>query len=725
MLRIIFAAAPIGIGMTKNRIISWANERIPAMVGYSEKELIGKNARLLYETDEDYERVGREKYADIEKYGSGTIETRWKCKDGQVIDILLSSSPLDRSDLSAGVIFTALDITARKQAEERLRLVQFAIDHSSDVAHWMDKDANFVYVNDSACKVLGYTHEELGKMSVFDIDPDFKPEMWLESWRLLKQNGSIIIETRHKTKNGKIIPVEIVANYMDFGGKEYNCAFARDITERKAAERELEKSREVYRALAENSPDVIIRYDRQMKCVYANQACKSVLNLYTDDIIGKVPTEMNYDKNKTAEVEKRIRQVFSTGKPFQAEAELEGKEGKLIFDLCMIPEFASSGEVETVLATGRDITETKRLQEFTSRAMRLETAGRIAGQVAHDFNNLLGPLMAYPDLITDTLPAQHEALPLIDDMRQAAEQIAEINQQLLTLGRRGHYNLQPLNLNKIVDQIIGDIFPAPETLIIEKNLAADLMNINAGGSQILRALSNLISNARDAMQDIGYLTVTTENFYVDDAALGFGHIPAGEYIKLTITDTGSGMSGDVLARIFEPFYTTKTATRKRGSGLGLSVVHAVYLYFPITREEAEKPQTDRIVTGSESILVVDDDKIQRDVTLMLLKRLGYDAAVAENGEKALRLLSEKRFDLLILDMVMRGGMDGTATYMEALKINPDQKAIIVSGYAESERVSRALNLGVGAFHKKPLMLKTLSQAIRKELDKPIRQPKSV
>lgn len=745
MLRIIFAAAPIGIGMTKDRIILWGNEWMEKMTGHSRDNMIGKSTSIIYENDEEFKRVGRKLKADIEKYGICTLETKWRHRDGRSIDILLRSSFLDRSDLSAGLIFTATDITESKRADRQLRMVQFAIDHSSDAAFWVGNDAKFIYVNNSACRSLGYTRDELMRMSVFEIDPDFSPDIWSERWNETRQKGSFITETRHIAKDGEIIPVEIVANFIDFGGEEYICAFSRDITERRAAKQELEKSREVYRALAENSTDVIVRYDRQMKCVYANQACGKVLGLRTDDIIGKRPAEMNFDKKKAARVEKRIRRVFSTGKAFQGEVDLEGKEGKRIFDMRMIPEFTSSGEVETVLSTGRDITETKRLQEFTSRAMRLEAAGRIAGQVAHDFNNLLGPLMAYPDLINDTLPAEHEALPLLDDMKRATEQIAEINQQLLTLGRRGHYNLHALNLNELIDHINGDIFPVPSTLMIEKDLADDLMNIKAGRSQILRALSNLIRNARDAMQDIGHLTITTENIYVEDTTLAHERIPAGEYVRLTIADTGCGMSEDVLANIFEPFYTTKTANRRKGSGLGLSVVHAVmedhngyidcestvgvgttmYLYFPITSDKAEEPQTDLIVFGSERILVVDDDEIQRDVALTLLKKLGYEAMAAESGEKALELLKQKRFDLLILDMVMPNGLDGAATFSEALKINPDQKAIIISGYAESERVSLAQRLGISAFHKKPLALNTFALAVRKELDKKSIIPKRV
>ena len=388
----------------------------------------------------------------------------------------------------------------------------------------------------------------------------------------------------------------------------------------------------------------------------------------------------------------------------------------------------------------RDVTETKRLQEYAARAQRLETAGRIAGQVAHDFNNLLAPIMAYPDFIRDELPDDHPALEFLNDIETSAAQIADINQQLLTLGRRGHYTQEPLNLNEIVQQVVNELESPPDTLVCETDLEKNLMNIMGGSSQIHRVISNLLNNARDAMQDIGRICIKTENYYIDDTSVKYERIPRGEYVKLAISDTGCGIPDEIIQKIFDPFFTTKKTDRKRGSGLGLSVVDAVikdhngyldlsskigkgttfYLYFPITRETVDEQESEQIAGGSEAVLIIDDDEIQRNVSLRLLEKLGYKATAVESGEKAVEFLKENPQDLLILDMVMPPGIDGAETYRQVLEINPEQKAIIVSGFSETERVLEAQKLGAGAFIKKPLTNRTIALAVRKELDREVK-----
>jgi two-component system cell cycle sensor histidine kinase/response regulator CckA len=211
----------------------------------------------------------------------------------------------------------------------------------------------------------------------------------------------------------------------------------------------------------------------------------------------------------------------------------------------------------------------------------------------------------------------------------------------------------------------------------------------------------------------------------------------GEYVRLTISDTGCGIPEDILTRIFDPFFTTKSPNHKRGSGLGLSVVHAVmedhqgyidiesvigegtsvYLYFPITREKRENQYYNTVRGGSEKILVVDDDRVQLEVMQRLLEKLGYKVTTVESGEMALEVTNNVKFDLVVLDMVMPGGMDGAETYRRLLEKYPEQKAIIVSGYAESARVADALEMGAGIFLKKPLTLNTISMEVRGELDR--------
>lgn len=805
-------------------------------------------------------KLGSQKEQHSPFASSCTLETEYFI-NGRIKTLLLNVVPFE---INGEKILYGIghDITERKLTMQNLRLTQFSVDHMGDAVFWIKPDGGLEYVNHMACSSLGYTREELLMMSIFDIDPNFPVEKWEDHWNEVKNAKFMKFESIHRTKDGELIPAEITVNHLLFDGKEYHCAFARniterkqaektlresenklksafkaapigigfvtnriigwtndqmskileytqaemqgmdarvlyesedeylrvgrekhgeiskrgigaletrlkrkdgkvldiylssasifpndpsstlvftvmDITDRKKAEKALQESRSMFQALTENSPDIIIRLDKDHRFIYVNSIVEKYTGKSPQEYIGNALEEERFDKENSAKIQKRLKKVFKTGKPYEGEYEYTNGSNKIIFNWRLIPETSITGEVKTVLSISRDITEMKRLEEYATQAMRLETAGRISGQVAHDFNNLLGPLTAYPDLIMEGLSAENPIMPLLEDMKMAAEQIAEINQQLLTLGRRGHYNQVVLNLNDVVRQALKRIFPQPNTLVIEKNLAAELMSVKGGSSQILRAVANLISNARDAMEDMGHLTVKTQNTYVDKRTGKFGHIPRGEYVLVTIADTGCGIDPEIILKIFDPFFTTKAATLRKGSGLGLSVVHAVmldhngfidmesvlgegttvYLYFPITRDSARAITETEIRGGTEKILVIDDDNMQREVVRRLLGKLGYDIYTVESGEKALQVIKDNSFDLIILDMIMPGGIDGAETYKRILEKRPGQPAIVVSGYAESEKVEEARKLGAQAFIRKPLTLKSIAAEVRKELDR--------
>jgi PAS domain S-box-containing protein len=382
-----------------------------------------------------------------------------------------------------------------------------------------------------------------------------------------------------------------------------------------------------------------------------------------------------------------------------------------------------------------DITERTQMHNEMERAQRLESAGRVAGEIAHDFNNLLSPLVAYPILIKEELSVDHPALGWLEKMETCANKIAEINQQLLALGRRGHYNMEPLDLNLLAQKVILEE-KLPNSITITTQLAPDLFLIKGGTAQLTRAFINLIHNAEEAMPRGGVITIKVENVYLDKPIKGYKTIERGEYVRLEISDTGTGIDARILDKIFDPFFTAKKMDRWRGSGLGLSVVYGIIadhkgyitvesvknqgttfsLYLPITRELQSKiTETLVLKGGSENIIVVDDDPVQRGVISQILNRLGYEVGVVANGEQAVSFVKKHRQHLLILDMEM-DGIDGTETYRQILEFQPQQKAIVLSGYAMSERVQEALRFGAGTFVMKPVSPNILATVVRKELD---------
>jgi PAS domain S-box-containing protein len=504
---------------------------------------------------------------------------------------------------------------------------------------------------------------------------------------------------------------------------------------RKKAVEALGSSEERYRQLVEHATEgIVVAQGRSTK--FANPRVEEITSYSREELLSKPFLEFIHPDDRQLVIDNQQKRLKGELTPKTYEIRMINKYGEtrwLRIGGVIINWEGKPASLNFVV----DITENKRLKELESRAQRLEAAGQIAGQVAHDLNNLLAPLIAYPEFIREDLPKGHSVLPYLNDMEKMAQQIADINQQLLTLGRRGHYNLEPMNLNNLIRETLSDQKPFPKTLVIETDLDNELLNIKAGQAQIHRMLSNIIHNARDATQDIGHIVIKSENFYADNVSVAFGNVPQGEYVKLTISDTGHGISEDITQKIFDPFFTTKTADKKRGSGLGLSVVDAVvkdhkgyidleskigsgtifYFYFPVTREGIDDSESEPITGGSEKVLVVDDDEMQRVVTLKILNSLGYTASAVESGEKAIDLLSREPQDLLVLDMIMPPGIDGAETFEKALKVNPSQKALIVSGYAETDRVQKALQLGAGAFIRKPLTRGKLAWAVRRELNR--------
>ncbi len=643
------------------------------------------------------------------------------------------------------VIVIVRDITERNRSEEALReseeRFRVAFKTSPDaMAISRIEDGLFLDVNDGFLQITGYSRDELVGKTVFDLD------IWVDHrdrekmTNALREHGFITnLEARFRLKGDRVHTGLQSARIIQLHGVGYILSVTRDIEEWKQAELALRESEERFRAVFETAQDAIYIKDRERRYVAVNASFARLPGLPASQFIGKKYEDIFGSVN--SELNRR-REEQVLGGDIVSEESIRVIDGRhRIFHIVMVPMRINGGEIIGLCGIAREITEMKRLQESAERAGRLEMAGTIAGQVAHDFNNLLGPLMAYPDIIRESLSQDSPVHQYLDDIERAAGQMADISQQLLTLGRRGHYTREIFSINEIIGYVLEHLTPPMPSITVDTVLADDLMNVSGGASQIYRVFSNLINNAYDAMPDGGRLLVRTENAYIDKAAGRYGRVPVGEYVKVTIADTGVGIPEDILAHIFDPFYTTKTTDRKRGSGLGLSVVHAViedhkgfvdvestsgkgttfYIYLPVTRKNSDAGDAVEVVGGAERILVVDDDRIQLDVVQTMLSRLGYTVRGAESSAEALGLLRERDYDLLLLDMVMPSGVDGAELYRRALDIRPDQPAIVMSGFAETERVKKALVLGAGQFLKKPLTLQALAAAVRTELDKRVRK----
>ena len=516
-----------------------------------------------------------------------------------------------------------------------------------------------------------------------------------------------------------------------------------DVTEQTAAKKALRKSEEKYRDLVENINDVLYAADRQGMITYISPVIESVLGYHADELIGKF--FFNYiDRRDQARLKSDFaRALDAVSSP--REYRFIDKSGETKW--CRISSHPMSEGAERIGIQGVlvDISHSKLLEEQLQRAQKMEALGTLAGGVAHDLNNILGGIVSYPDLLLMDLPQGSPLRRPLTTIKNSGQKAAAIVQDLLTLARRGVATRDLLNLN----QVVKDCLDSPEILSlmslhpninISTPLQSDLLNIYGSSIHIFKSLSNLISNAVEAMPKGGRIEIATSNSYADRVVSGFDAVKEGEYVVLSVADSGIGIPESDKARIFEPFYTKKVIGRS-GSGLGMAVVwgavkdHNGYielqsqegqgtrfeLFFPATRDQLEKKQNIKelsdIKGGGEFILVVDDRPTQREIATGILDRLGYRFHAVASGEDAIEFIRQHTVDVVILDMIMDPGIDGYETYLQIRSIRPGQKAIIASGYSETERVRKAQDAGAGRYIKKPYTLAAVGSAIKEELQR--------
>jgi nitrogen-specific signal transduction histidine kinase/CheY-like chemotaxis protein len=392
-----------------------------------------------------------------------------------------------------------------------------------------------------------------------------------------------------------------------------------------------------------------------------------------------------------------------------------------------------------------DITGTALLEAKLQQARKMETIGTLAGGVAHDLNNILSGIVGYPELILMDLPEDSPLRKPISTIQKSGEKAVVIAQDLLTLARRGVTISEVMNLNDIIsEQLKSPEFEKLESfhpnVKVETRFEKDLLNIKGSTTHLSKSIMNLLSNAAEAMPDGGKILISTENRYIDRPVKGYEHIEEGDYVLVTVSDNGIGMSKKDMRNIFEPFYTKKVMGRS-GTGLGMAVVwgtvkdHKGYiefksdegkgtsfiLYFPVTREEIVTNKSllsiEDYMGKGESLLIVDDVEEQRYIAYNMLDKLHYSVNTVSSGEGAVDYLKKRSADLLVLDMIMEPGIDGLETYKRIIKIHPKQKAIIASGYSVTDRVKEAQKLGAGPYIKKPYTLERIGLAVKEELEK--------
>lgn len=653
------------------------------------------------------------------------------------------------------------DITERKraedavhQSEEKYRTILESIEEGY---FEQNLPGDFIFLSDSMYRIYGYPKEELLGMNYKQYTDIESGRKCLHVYRKILNTGQpgkvIDFEIIRKDGTRRHIESSVSLQKDSSGNPIAFRGIVRDVTESKMAEAQLKEAEQKFRTIADFTYDWENWIGVDGKVIWISPSVERVTGYSISECMAMpdYPLPMIHPEDHGLILSK-MREANERPLNY-IEFRIISKDKAIKWGAVSTnPVFTEDGRSAGHRSSIRDITERKmvqdekqRLEERLQRAGKMEALGTLAGGVAHDLNNVLGVIVGYSELLLSEVDPLSPIRPRLMSIMSGSERAAAIVQDLLTLARRGVPGRRVLNLNKIIqdyknslelDKLASD-HPAVR---IKTDLEPDLLNISGSSVHLDKALSNLVLNAVEAMPKGGNLTIKTANQYIDKPIYGYDEVREGDYVVLTVTDTGEGIPAADLQRIFEPFYTKKVMGRS-GTGLGLAVIwgtvkdHQGYinvqskegsgsiftLYFPVTREEASVEAASVSVSEymgkDETILVVDDVKEQRELAAAMLKKLNYNVSITASGEEAVAYIREHTIDLLVLDMIMDPGMDGLDTYKKVLAIQPKQKAIIVSGFSETHRVNEAHALGAGAYLRKPYVMEKLGLTVRRELDR--------
>jgi two-component system, cell cycle sensor histidine kinase and response regulator CckA len=599
------------------------------------------------------------------------------------------------------------DITERKQAEQVRERLAAVVESSDDAIIGKSLDGTIFAWNPGAENLFGYTAAEaLGKSIQILLPPERANEEFDFLARLRRGERLQHLETVRMQKDGKRMDVSVtISPIRDSSGTIVGVSkIARDITERKCAEEELRKAEERFsKAFRSNPLAVTISTKEDGRYLDVNDAFLKILGYDRGDVIGRSASALTFWA-QPAQHKEMLRLLEENGRVTEFRTQYKTSTGELR-EAEVSAELIELEGQPCVLSITRDITETLRLEAQFHQAQKMEAVGRLAGGVAHDFNNMLSVIIGYTDLSAGLVGPESPMKRHLAQIKKASERAAVLTRQLLAFSRHQVIFPRLLNLNEVVDNLstmLKRMIGADVSLSFRPTMP--IASIKADPGQIEQILMNLVVNARDAMPSGGEIVIETGHARLDEhfVSLHAGS-HTGEHVVLAVCDTGCGIDDDIKSKIFEPFFTTKGLGE--GTGLGLSTVYGIVMqssgsifvdsepgkgttfkiYFPSIAAKAEDPtfphEVEELPTGSETILVVDDDDAVRNVTASLLASAGYRILEASDPKKALKIMaaSGSEIDLLLTDLIMFG-QSGFELFEQARVIRPSLRSLFMSGY---------------------------------------------
>ncbi len=726
------------------QITSW-NKGAERMYGYSAGEAIGQNISILAPAGRSHEirRIVEEVKAG---HPTTNFETVRMAKNGKLIQVSLSVSPVFDSDGTInGASSIARDITAQKLAEEALRRANETSIYASPIPIMaVDREGRVTMWNPAAEALFGWReHELIGKPSPIVPDELLKGTAELRA-RLLSGETVRGLEVLRQTRNGSLVTVILSAAPIRDADRKVKgiLGFLADITEQKRSEEAMRKAEEKYRTIFENTVEGIYQTTPDGKYISANPALARMLGFGSSNELMEARKDIRTQEYVNPEAHTQFAKILEEhGGVQNFEYEAYRKDGKIIW----VSENAravrdSGGRTLYFEGTVEDITTRRELEQQLRQMQKIEAIGRLAGGVAHDFNNILMAISSYAELLEKKLTDENTRR-YVGEIVHATERGSSLTEGLLTFSRKQVLSPKVLDLNMlIVEQIRMLKRLIPENIELQFIAGGDLGRVKADPSQVQQVLMNLIINARDAMPNGGKLVIETVNAELDDANSAPAY-PAQtrKYVMVMVSDNGSGMTAETKSHIFEPFFTTKE--QGKGTGLGLAIVLGIVkqsggqifvhsepdlgttfkIYFPLADEEIQMEDEEgqeQPLTGSETILLVEDEDGVRNSTAEFLRECGYTVLTAEGGSDALQVAEQynQAIHLLLTDLIMPL-MSGRDLAERMASIRPEICVVFMSGYSNNLLSNQQVLDPKHVLLQKPFRLATLGRRVRDVLSR--------
>jgi PAS domain S-box-containing protein len=657
--------------------------------------------------------------------------------------VLMKTAPVyDEKGRVKGGVGIVEDMTKRREVEREIFMLAQALKSIRDCVSITDLDDNILFVNDAFAKTYGYSPEELLAKSVRMVRSENNSQSIMEQILPATLHGGWEGEILNRRKDGSEFPVYLSSSVVrDADGSPIALiGAATDITERKRSEQRLRESEEQYRSLVDSARDVIFTATPHGVITSLNPAFELNTGWNRSEWVGKTYYDLFHHDDLAASREHFVRALQGHPIPM-LEIRIRTRGGDYVVGEFTITPQLQEGKIVGLLGVARDVTERKRLEEQYRQSQKMESLGTLAGGIAHDFNNILAIILGHASLLTQGQHSPGKHVASAESIIKATNRGAALVSQLLTFASKTDVVFEAVSMNEVVLEItklVAETFP--RTIVISTRLDPDLPPIVADPTQLHQMVLNLCINSRDAMPRGGTLSLVTTLIGGETVGGQFSGAGAAQYVVLQVSDTGAGMDEETKQRIFEPFFTTKE--KGKGTGLGLATVYGIVeshggfidvesevgfgttfqVYLPaqadLTRQpERIKESSQEVPRGSETVLVVEDEEMLRDLVKSVLISKGYSAITANDGVEAVELymLHRRNISLVVADEGLPR-LSGSEVFAKLKRINPQVKVILASGFLEPGFTAEIRKLGVREVIKKPYQPDELLRCIRRVLD---------